>query len=337
MLEMAAARLGYRTVVLDPDADAPAAQLANQHIVATYDDRNGLELLARLSDVVTYEFENVPENAVAVLDPLVTVRPGGNALAVAQDRLREKSFLVEAGIPTADHRPVDDQASLEQAVDELGGQAIVKTRRLGYDGKGQLRIVGGQAPVQGFEQLGSVPCIAEALVDFECEISVIVARSVDDDVVCFDPARNDHREGILATSTVPAAIDPEVEAAAVAAATTLIRRLDYIGVLGLELFVLPEGTIVANEFAPRVHNSGHWTEAACAVSQFEQHLRAVTGLPLAQPGRHSDCVMENLIGDDVERLPKLLLRPDTMVHLYGKREVRTGRKMGHVTTLVPRG
>lgn len=337
MLEMAAARLGFHTIVLDPAPDAPAAQLANRHIVAAYDDRVALEELAEVSAVVTYEFENVPDSAVTVLDSLVPVRPDHKALSVAQDRLTEKAFLAEAGIPTAPHLPVDSQADLEQAVADLGGQAIVKTRRLGYDGKGQLRIVDGAAPTDGFAQLGSVPCVAESIIAFDCEISVIAARAANGDVVCFDPARNDHVDGILATSTVPASIDLSIEIAAIDAATALVQHLEYVGVLGLELFVLADGSILANEFAPRVHNSGHWTEAACSVSQFEQHIRAVAGLPLVEPGRHSDCVMQNLIGDDVARVPELLLQPDTLVHLYGKREVRSGRKMGHVTRLSGRG
>ena len=332
MLAMAAARLGYRTVVLDPDPIAPAAQVCNDHVVSAYDDPQGLARLAEIADVVTYEFENVPEDAVEILLPRVDVRPNVRALAVAQDRLAEKTFLNQAGIPTAAFHLVDSQADLVAAVDQLGGRAIVKTRRLGYDGKGQLRIE-GEIPADGFEQLGSVPCIAEELVDFTDEISVIGVRSATGEVVCFDPARNVHINGILSTSTVPSGLGPDIERRAADATTALLQELRYVGALGLELFVLPTGELLANEFAPRVHNSGHWTEVACVVSQFEQHVRAVAGLPLVDPGRHADCVMTNLIGADVARLPELIRQTDTMVHLYGKRDVRSDRKMGHITQI----
>lgn len=333
MLALAAARLGYRIVVLDPDPAAPTAQVANEHLVGRWDDPKALAQLAEHCDVVTYEFENVPDLAVETLSPLVEVRPGPQPLAVAQDRLVEKTFLNDAGIPTARFIAVDDQSGLEAAVGELGGTAIIKTRRLGYDGKGQLR-VDGTVPADGFEALGAVPCVAEEFVPFVAEISVIGARSANGQIVCFDPARNEHRDGILATSTVPCGVDATVIEAAVAATESLLDGLSYVGVLGLELFVLADGSLMANEFAPRVHNSGHWTEAACVVSQFEQHIRAVAGLPLLDPGRHSDCVMENLLGDDVMRVPELLKAPNTMVHLYGKTDVRPGRKMGHITRLV---
>ena len=333
MLAMAAARLGYRVIVLDPDPAAPTAQVANEHLVGKWDDPAALTQLAERCDVVTYEFENVPDLAVETLGPLVEVRPGPQPLSVAQDRLVEKTFLNDAGIPTARFVAVDDQAGLEAAVEELGGSAVIKTRRLGYDGKGQLRVT-GQAPADGFASLGGVPCIAEEWVPFEAEISVIGARSVNGQIVCFEPARNEHRDGILASSTVPCGVERSVGEAAVAATNSLLDNLAYVGVLGLELFVLADGSLLANEFAPRVHNSGHWTEAACVVSQFEQHIRAVAGLPLLDPGRHSDCVMENLLGDEVNRVPELLNNPNALVHLYGKAEVRPGRKMGHVTTLM---
>lgn len=333
---MAAARLGYRIAVLDPDPNAPTAQVANVHLVAAYDDPGALTDLAEVCDVVTYEFENVPDTAVEILAPLLPVRPGPQPLGVAQDRLLEKQFLNDAGIATASFFRVDDQASLSDAVEQLNGSAIVKTRRFGYDGKGQLRI-DGAVPADGFEQLGGVPCIAEGVVPFAIELSVIGARSIEGDVVCFEPARNEHRDGILFSSTVPSAADPAIVEAAVATTESLLHGLEYVGVLGLELFVLADGTILANEFAPRVHNSGHWTEAACLVSQFEQHIRAVAGLPLHDPGRHTDCVMENLIGDEVDRVPELLQHPATLVHLYGKSEVRPGRKMGHATRLLMPG
>ncbi len=333
MLAMAAARLGYAVVVLDPDPGAPAAQVATRHLVAPYDDGVALTELAACCDVVTYEFENVPDLAVQTLVPLVEVRPGAHPLGVSQDRLVEKTFLADAGLTTAPYVAVDDQDDLDAAVASLGGFAVLKTRRFGYDGKGQI-VVRGSAPGDAFERLGSVPLIAEGLIDFDAEISVVGARSVDGRIRCFDPARNVHRDGILSTSSVPTLLSPDIEASAIALTTTLLTALDYVGVLGLELFVMADGSLVANEFAPRVHNSGHWTEAACAVSQFEQHIRAVAGLTLGDGRRHHDAVMENLIGHEVERVPALLEVSDAVVHLYGKSEIRNGRKMGHVTRLV---
>ncbi len=340
MLALAAAKLGHRVIVLDPDPNAPAAQVSNRHIVAAYDDPAALDQLAKACDVVTYEFENVPDAAVHALEGRVPVHPNAHALGTAQDRLVEKTFLVEQGIATAPFRAVDSQVQLDTAVGELGGRVILKTRRFGYDGKGQRRIDPGDGTGPGslnaFTELGSVPLIAEGVVDFVAEASVIIGRSLSGEVRCFDPVRNRHHDGILRTSSVPAGLDPATDQAARAAAVDLVTALDYVGVLGLELFVLDDGSVLANEFAPRVHNSGHWTEAACIVSQFELHVRAITGLPLPSVERHSDAEMTNLVGDDVERLPTYLAEPNTMVHLYGKSEVRAGRKMGHVTQISPR-
>lgn len=334
MLAIAAARLGYRTVILEPQADCPAAQVANRQIQAAYDDPLALAELASLADVVTYEFENVPVTAAAALTREVPVFPPPKALEVAQDRLTEKTFLNASGIATAAFRAVDDQAGLEAALAEFGGRGVLKTRRLGYDGKGQRVYKGPEdSPAGGFEALGGVPLILESFVAFEREISVIAARARDGRIACYDPAENVHRDGILHTSTLPARISAETAKAAFAASEKLLAALDYVGVIGIEFFALADGTLVANEIAPRVHNSGHWTEAACVVSQFEQHIRAVAGLPLGNPARHSDCVMTNLIGDDVDGLDGWLRKKDALVHLYGKAEARPGRKMGHVTVL----
>lgn len=346
MLCMAAARLGHGTVVLDPDPLAPAAQLASSFINAPFDDADALVQLMALVDVVTYEFENVPVEAVLALSDRVPVAPAPTALRKAQDRLAEKRFLNDIGVPTAPFLPLVAPAEVDRVVDQLGGQAIVKTRRFGYDGKGQVRLagpVGLDGATRLFVDLGcddphASPdaLIAEGFVPFDGELSVIGARDRDGRVVCFPPARNVHREGILATSTVPHGWGPEIEAEAIAHTTTLLHALDYVGVLGLELFVVSGAgpRLLANEFAPRVHNSGHWTEVACVVSQFEQHIRAVTGAPVVDPGFHSACEMRNLIGNDVELVPTLLSEPRTSVHLYGKAEVRAGRKMGHATRLL---
>lgn len=322
--------------MLDPDPVAPAAQVANRHLAAAYDDPVALAKLADICDVVTYEFENVPEAAVAALDGRVPVRPSARALAISQDRLVEKQFFRDEAIaPTASFAAIDSQAELEAAVAELGGRAIIKTRRFGYDGKGQLRI-DGAVPSDAFESLGSVPLIAEGIIEFVSETSIIIAREANGNCAWFDPGVNEHVDGILRSVAVPGGFTDETLQAAIEAALSLTAMLDYVGVLGLELFVLVDGSIVANEFAPRVHNSGHWTEAACAVSQFEQHVRAVTGLPLVLQQRHSDAVMTNLIGDDVDQVDRYFREPNTMVHLYGKAEIRPGRKMGHVTALFPR-
>ncbi|RWF45779.1 MAG: 5-(carboxyamino)imidazole ribonucleotide synthase [Mesorhizobium sp.] len=338
MLAMAAARLGYRTIVLEPQPDCPAAQVANKQITAPYDDPAALAELAAASAVVTYEFENVPVAAATALAAKVAVYPPARALDVAQDRVSEKTFLNSIGIATADFRPVDTDDELTAALKAFGGSGILKTLRMGYDGKGQRVFRNMEAG--GFagtcEAMGNVPLILESFVPFEREISVIAARGIDGAVAAYDPAENVHRDGILHTSTLPAGIKPETAVAARVAASKILSALDYVGVIGVEFFVLADGSLLANEIAPRVHNSGHWTEAACIVSQFEQHIRAIAGLPLGSPNRHSDCVMENLIGDDVLRVPALLAEPDLMLHLYGKAEARPGRKMGHFTRISSR-
>ena len=332
MLAMAAARLGYRTVVLEPQADCPAAQVANRQITAAYDDPAALAELGKLSDVVTYEFENVPVAAATRLALDVQVLPPPRALEVSQDRLAEKRFLNGIGIATAEFVPVDSDADLAAALSEFGGNGVLKTCRMGYDGKGQrvFRAFGGA--VDGIHAaMGGVPLILEAFVPFECEISIIAARGGNGELSAYDLAQNVHRNGILHTSTVPARVTAATAEAARAAAFAILDALDYVGVVGVEFFALKDGGLLVNEIAPRVHNSGHWTEAACTVSQFEQHVRAIAGLALGDPRRHSDCVMENLIGDDVARVPALLAEPDLMLHLYGKAEARPGRKMGHFT------
>ncbi len=332
MLAMAAARLGYHTLVLDPAVGCPAGQVCDGQIVADYDNVGALAELAQRCDAVTYEFENVPVPGVMKLLERVPVRPGPGPLEISQDRIAEKDFLNQIGLPTAPYRTVDDQAEITHALEAVGGRGILKTRRLGYDGKGQLRIDDGATPAaDAFAQLGSVPLVMEGFVEFEREISVIGGRAVDGSIACFDPAHNVHRAGILSTSTVPCGLAESVIDHAKVLTTRLLSELEYVGVLGLELFVLSDGSLLANEFAPRVHNSGHWTELGCTPSQFELHIRAVAGLPVVNPVRHLDVLMTNLIGDDVEHLDELLNDPTAMVHLYGKAEIRHGRKMGHVT------
>ncbi|MVA96394.1 5-(carboxyamino)imidazole ribonucleotide synthase [Nitratireductor sp. CAU 1489] len=337
MLAAAAARLGYETVVLDPQPDCPAAQLASSQIVGAYDDRAALAALADRADVVTYEFENVPVAAARALAERLAVLPPPKALEIAQDRLTEKTFLNGAGISTARHFAVDSDADLAAALDRLGGSGVLKTRRLGYDGKGQRVLRGlAAADCRGlFDAMGGVPLILEQLVDFSFEFSVIAARGADGTGHAYDPPRNEHRNGILRRSIVPAGLDPSTLAGARKAAFALMDALDYVGVVGVEFFAIADGGFLVNEFAPRVHNTGHWTDAACAVSQFEQHIRAVAGLPLGNPGRHSNAVMENLIGAEIDDATDLMRQPGAVLTLYGKAETRPGRKMGHVTRLAP--
>ena len=325
-------------MILEPQADCPAAQAANRQIVAAYDDPKALAELAAACDVITYEFENVPVSAANRLAETALVLPPPAALEVSQDRFTEKKFLNESDIDTAPWRLVDDEETLIAALGALGERGILKTRRLGYDGKGQVRLTSRDETEaqKALVAINHAPAILEGFIDFEREVSVIAARDRSGNIAIFDIAENVHKDGILATSTVPATISENTAEAARKAATKLLHALDYVGVLGLEFFVLKDGTLLANEFAPRVHNSGHWTEAACAISQFEQHIRAVAGLPLGSTERHSDCVMENLIGDDVNKVPAILSEKDAVLHLYGKKEARPGRKMGHVTRIHPR-
>jgi 5-(carboxyamino)imidazole ribonucleotide synthase len=336
MIALAAAALGYRCHVFAPEADLPASDVAAATTRAAYDNRSALEAFAGDVSVVTYEFENVPVETVRLLEPLVPVRPGAPSLEIAQDRLAEKSFASALGIGTAAFAAVDDPAGLEAALACVGRPAILKTRRLGYDGKGQTPIDEASDPAAAWRALGAAPAILEARVEFEREISVVVARSLDGEVVPYVPVENRHRNGILDTTVAPAPIEPVLARDAALLAGRIAEALDHVGVLCVELFVGRDGALLMNEIAPRVHNSGHWTIDACVTSQFAQHVRAVCGLPLGSAERHSDAVMRNLIGDDVLRWRALLEDPAACLHLYGKAEVRPGRKMGHVTWLRPR-
>lgn len=336
MLAMAAARLGYRTVILDPDPHAPAAQCASSHICAGYEDKATLEQFARQCDVITYEFENIPVATAALLSQEKPVFPPVAALENSQDRLAEKEFLNRVGVATAPFFDITDREALASALAQTGGRGILKTRRMGYDGKGQARIDSVEEADAAWRELAGHPLILEGFVDFALEISVIAARGRDGAFSAYDPPRNVHRGGILRTSTVPSGLGGDVLAEAVSIARRVTEALGYVGVIGVEFFVMGDGRLLVNEIAPRVHNSGHWTEAACAVSQFEQHVRAICGLPLGGTARHGDCVMENLIGEDVGKVPAILAEADCILHLYGKAEVRQGRKMGHVTRLMPK-
>ena len=333
MLSLAASRLGFKTHIYCPDPDSPAFEVTPHKTVAAYDDEAALGKFAALVDVVTYEFENVPAGTAEFLAPLKHLRPGANALAVSQDRLAEKSFIAAAGIPVAPHRAIRDAADLAPALADLGGRGILNTTRLGYDGKGQRRVTSLAQAEAAFADLLPHPLVLEALIPFEREISVVIARGLDGATAAFDPAENAHRDGILATSTVPATASAATADLARDYAAAIAAALGYVGVLGVEFFVLADGSLVVNEIAPRVHNSGHWTEAVCVADQFEQHIRAVAGWPLGDPTRLADVVMENLIGDAIAAIPGHL-GPGIRPHAYGKAESRPGRKMGHINRIV---
>jgi len=331
MLSVAAARLGYRCHVYEP-GPAPAADVAHALTQAAWDDARALARFAAAIDVATYEFENVPAAAIAALERVVPVRPGARALAVSQDRLEEKRFLDGLGLSVAPHAPVDDTASLADALARVGTPAILKTRRFGYDGKGQARIAAAEEGEAALAALAGAAAILEGHVEFAAEISVIVARGLAGEVVAYDPGENVHQGGILRRTTVPARLSRRQVADAVLLAGRIVTALDYVGVMGVELFVTRAGLVV-NEIAPRVHNSGHWTQNGCAVDQFEQHVRAIAGWPLGDGTRHADVTMENLIGADVARAADIAREPGAALHLYGKAEARPGRKMGHVNRI----
>jgi 5-(carboxyamino)imidazole ribonucleotide synthase len=335
MLSVAAARLGFKTCIFEPAGDCPASHVANFHFRAGYDDANALRRFAEAVDVITYEFENIPTEALDMLEALRPVRPGRAALAASQDRLVEKRFLRDLGLATAPFAPVHTAVDLEAALAALGTPAILKTTRLGYDGKGQARIDEPGDADAALASMAGAPAVLEGFVDFEREVSVIAARGLDGAVAAFDPGENVHEGGILRRTTVPARLTPALRSDAVLIAARILNALDYVGVLGVELFVTRGGLIV-NEIAPRVHNSGHWTQNACTVDQFEQHVRAIAGWPLGDGGRFADAEMTNLIGDDVAGIPDLARAPDTALHLYGKAEARAGRKMGHVNRILRR-
>jgi 5-(carboxyamino)imidazole ribonucleotide synthase len=332
MLALAAARLGLKCHIYEDAADPPAAQVSQDFTRGRYDDRTALEAFAASVDVVTYEFENVDLAAVDVLAPLVAVRPGRRALAVSQDRLDEKDFLAGLGLRTAPYAAVDGAESLETALARLGTPGVLKTRRFGYDGKGQVRLNGADSAASAWQAIGARPAILEGFVEFEREVSVIAARGADGAVVAFDPGENEHRDGILHRTTVPARISPGMSQDAVLIAARILNALGYVGVIGVEFFVAGD-SLVVNEIAPRVHNSGHWTQDACLLDQFEMHVRAISGWPLGDGSRHSDAEMINLLGEEVLDAPALT---GAAIHLYGKSEPRPGRKMGHVNRIRPR-
>ncbi|MBK0400764.1 5-(carboxyamino)imidazole ribonucleotide synthase [Limibaculum sp. M0105] len=335
MLAIAAARLGFRVHVFEPSASPPAGDVAADVTCAAYDDTAALRQFASGCDVVTCEFENVPAKAAETLALSTVMRPSPGALEIAQDRVTEKRFLHNLGVATAPWAEVDSKADLLGALGRTGAPAILKTRRLGYDGKGQARVSGPADVDAAWHRIGGQPAIMEGFVPFTAELSVIAARGVSGEVVCFDPGSNVHRDGILHQTTVPSGLPKGALQDAVLVAGRILNALDYVGVMGVEMFYLAGKPVIVNEIAPRVHNSGHWTIEACVVDQFEQHIRAVAGWPLGDGQRHSDAVMTNLIGDEIDDWPRLAAEGGGL-HIYGKAETRPGRKMGHVTRIGPR-
>ena len=337
MLAIAAAQLGLKTHIYSDEADAPAFDVAHGRTVGSYTDQDALARFAGACAVVTCEFENVPAETLEAAARAVPVVPGAKSFAVAQDRLVEKDFVTRLGIAVAPYVKVDTPEDLRSALTRVGIPALLKTRRFGYDGKGQV-VIREDEIASSFEAIGQAPAVVEGIVPFEREISVIVVRARDGAVKFYDAVENVHQNGILAISTAPATIPQALAAEARTIAGKIAEALGHVGVLCVEMFERsgekPE--LIVNEFAPRVHNSGHWTLDACLVSQFESHVRAICGWPLGETARHSDAVMTNLIGSEVDKWRDLAAEPDTAVHLYGKAEARAGRKMGHVTRLYPK-
>ncbi len=340
MFVHAAQQLGFRTAVLEPDATSPAGTVAHVHVNAGYLDAAGLQRLADEADAITTEFENVPADALRQLAARRPVAPSGDAVAVCQDRAAEKAHFTDCGVPVAPYAVIDSEAALAAVGDDLL-PGILKTARMGYDGKGQIRVADRAELAAGWAELGGTVCVLEKRLPLAFEVSVLIARGGDGRVVAFPLQQNLHRDGILAVTTVPApAGTPALEAEAVGCAARIAADLGYVGVLCIEFFILEDGSLVANEMAPRPHNSGHHTIDSCDVSQFDLQVRAMAGLPLVKPRLHSPTVMLNLLGDlwfdtqGAERSPDwaaVLALPGAHLHLYGKESARPGRKMGHLT------
>ena len=334
MLSLAAAKLGFDVVILCPEADSPAARVSSRQVAAAYDDPIALAHFSEGLSVVTFEFENVPAGALERLAAHgVAIAPGARALAVAQDRVDEKTFLNAHGVPTVGFAAVDSAQGCVEAVARLGAPSLLKTRREGYDGKGQAWIEHGDDPAAVFERLGGVPCILEAPADFTRELSVIAARGRDGEIALYPLGENHHENGVLRRTLAPAMVSEAVAVQAEKIAHQILSGLDYVGVIGIELFELIDGTLLVNEIAPRVHNTGHWTQDGCEVDQFEQHIRAVAGWPLGPTAAHYHVEMTNLLGDEAEAWAALSAEQEGRLHLYGKSGGASGRKMGHINRL----
>jgi 5-(carboxyamino)imidazole ribonucleotide synthase len=335
MSALAAARLGLQTVIFTSETDSPAAQVSNHTIIANYDDKDALNKFAASVDTITYEFENIPVETIIYLKSLdKIVYPDENLLNISQDRLKEKAFLNDIGIPTTRWAEIIDEASLNAILEEWdAGEIIIKTARFGYDGKGQLRYNKDKNTWSDVKNNLNGSLIAEEIINFSCEISTICARDVRGSTALYGPMLNAHKNHILHTTTIPSGLHNSIEQGALNQTKNLAEKIGLVGILTVEFFVTKDGKLLANEIAPRTHNSGHWSIDACTVSQFENHVRAVCGLPIAPIGRHSDALMLNLIGDDVLTYKDHITEKSTCIHLYGKQDIKPGRKMGHITFL----
>ena len=328
MLSMAAARLGFKTHIFEPSENPPASNVSSKFTRAEYNDYDALKQFASSVDVVTYEFENIPTAALDIIETQSEIFPNREALKISQDRLIEKGFINKLGFKTASFCEVNSIEELIHAINQIGAPSILKTRRFGYDGKGQVKVQPSSKPEEIWRNLGEKALILEGFINFSSEFSVIGSRSKDGQISCFDPGENVHKDGILRTTTVPAHLTNQQKTEAVLITAKILETLKYVGVIGIEFF-LEKNSLVINEFAPRVHNSGHWTQNGCTVDQFEQHIRAITGWKLGNAERHSDVIMENLIGDEIYKTNQLVEDGSIALHLYGKTDVNPGRKMGH--------
>lgn len=336
MLSQAASRLGFNVVILDPEENSPAGRVSQGQIVAAYDDPTALMVLGQTCQAVTFEFENVPATSVErLVEGGAVVAPGPKALAVAQDRVDEKIFLNSVGAPTVDFAAVDSLDDLLAGLDRLGAPALLKTRREGYDGKGQIWVRSAAMAADAWNAVGQRPSVLEAKAPFVRELSIIAARGRDGAIAVYPLGENIHKGGVLKTTLAPAAVDARAEKRAKAIAKAVLEGLDYVGVLGVELFDLGDGRLLVNEIAPRVHNTGHWSQDGCVCDQFEQHIRAIAGWPLGPTTAHARVEMTNLLGDEIEQWTRLSGKADARLHLYGKVEARPGRKMGHVNRVKP--
>jgi len=335
MTALAAARLGYRCHAFATEADSPAGQVCAAVTIAPFTDARAVTRFAKSVDVATFEFENIPGGAARRVAALTPLLPSPEILETTQDRLREKDFLRGIGVATTDYLAVPDAAALGRAIADFGTPAVLKSVRWGYDGKGQVALGADSSAEEGWRRMGAAQGILERFVDFRCEISVIVARGRDGTVAIYPPVENRHVNHILDTTIAPAGLPPATAVEAQAIARMIAERLELVGVLAVEMFVTRDGTLLVNELAPRPHNSGHWTIDACLTSQFEQLVRAICGQPLGATERHSDAIMKNLIGREVDGWRAALSEPNARLHLYGKNRVRPGRKMGHITRLLP--
>lgn len=337
MLAMSAAQLGFRVHVYCPEENSPAAEVAYKHTSADYSDMSAIQEFAKSVDVLTYEFENIPSEPLQFLSESSAIFPPVKALRTTQDRLDEKQFLRDLSIPVAPFAAVNSLDDLKEAIKTIGLPAMLKTCRFGYDGKGQHKFTDDVDLERIYkEKFDGVPAVLEGFINFECELSIVMARAINGEVVAYDVSRNNHIHQILSSSIVPSGVEESVCSKAYEIAARFANSLHYTGVFAVEFFYCgskADEPLIVNEIAPRVHNTGHWTMDACAVSQFENHIRAIVGWPLGAPSRHSDAKMVNLIGNEVYDYKDYAKQNNAALHLYGKGEVRDGRKMGHVTIL----